>query len=284
MTGPRTALVTGAGTGPVAGPVAGPAGGTADGTVGGTGNGAVAGGGIGAAIAAQLAADGYLVAVTDIAPGAADATAAAIRADGGQAVAITADLSDPAAREHLIAELGGPVSALVNNAAYHGERHRFTDVDLAEWNQVLATNLTAAAFLARAVAPGMAASGGGSIVNIAAIQADLPLPTYVSYAASKGGLVSLTKALAVELSPRGIRVNAVAPGGIQSGSTQSVLAGAGAHDVSASLLGRWGRACDVAAVTGFLCSLAASFVTGTVITVDGGRRLMRPEDPLTRPS
>jgi NAD(P)-dependent dehydrogenase (short-subunit alcohol dehydrogenase family) len=243
-----------------------------------------AGSGIGAAIATRLAADGHAVAIADIAADAAAGTAAGIRADGGHAIAVTADVSRRADRERLVAAVRqdlGEIDVLVNNAARHGSRRVFGEVEPEEWDGVIATNLTAAAFLARAVAPAMAARGSGSVVNIAAIQADLPLPTYVSYAASKGGLISLTRALAVELSPQGIRVNAVAPGGIDSGSTRAALAAAGPAPGQMSLLGRPGGAGDVAGVVSFLCSADASFMTGTVLTVDGGRSLLRPADPLT---
>jgi NAD(P)-dependent dehydrogenase (short-subunit alcohol dehydrogenase family) len=240
--------------------------------------------GIGAAIAARLAADGYVLAIADIAPEAAADAAAAIRADGRRAIAVTADVSRSADRERLVAAVRqdlGEIDVLVNNAASHGSRRPFGEVELEEWDAVIATNLTAAAFLTRAVAPAMVARGGGSVVNIAAIQAELPLATYVSYVASKGGLISLTRALAVELSPRGIRVNAVAPGGIESGSTRAALAAAGPAPAQLSLLGRPGGAGDVAGVVSFLCSADASFMTGTVLTVDGGRSLLRPADPLT---
>lgn len=242
-----------------------------------------AGGGIGAAIARQLAAASASVAVVDRDATTADATVEAILSAGGRAVAIVADISRPEQRRRLVGEVVagvGEVDILVNNAADHGVRHRFLDVTEAEWERILATNLTATAFLAQAVAPGMARRGGGAIVNLAAIQAALPVPTYTSYVATKGGIISLTRALAVELSPHGIRVNAIAPGAIASGSTVDALAASGNPNASApTLLGRMGTVEDVAAACVFLASDAASFITGTMLTVDGGRSLSRAPDP-----
>ncbi len=242
-----------------------------------------AGGGIGAAVARRLAAAGASVGVVDRDATTAESTVRAITAAGGQAIAVVADIARPSERNRLVEEvtdgLGG-VDILVNNAADHGSRHGFLDVTEEEWERIVATNLTATAFLSQAVAPAMTARGRGVVINLAAIQAMLPVATYVSYVATKGGIVSLTRALAVELSPHGIRVNAVAPGAIASGSTANALAASGDPTGSApTLLGRMGTVEEVADVCVFLASDAASFVTGAVLVVDGGRSLSRAPDP-----
>ncbi|HET9075728.1 MAG TPA: glucose 1-dehydrogenase [Acidimicrobiales bacterium] len=248
-----------------------------------------AGAGIGAAIAHRLAHLGASVAVVDLVPESAEATASAIAAAGGRACGIAADVSDPSGRARLLTEASerlGPVGILVNNAAYHGPRVGFMELGPGEWERVIATNLTAAAELARGVAPGMISVGEGAIVNLTAIQAAMPLPTYVSYAASKGGLLALTRALAVELSPHGIRVNSVSPGAVATPSSRESLeaAGAGADAARAgapapTLLGRMGTPEEIAAAVAWLASPQASFITGTELIVDGGRRLSRAPDP-----
>ncbi len=248
-----------------------------------------AGAGIGAAIALHLAGMGASVAVADLVAETAERTTSRIRDAGGRAVALTADVSDPAQRRRLMAEIGerlGMVDVLVNNAAYHGPRTGVLEVASEEWDRVIATNLTASAELARAVAPAMISAGGGSIVNITAIQAAMPLPTYVPYAASKGGLLALTRALAVELSPHGVRVNSVSPGAVATPSTHESLEAAGAGNApeeapqsAPTLLGRFGRPEEIAAAGGWLASPQASFVTGLELVVGGGRRLSRAQDP-----
>ena len=240
---------------------------------------------IGAAIAHRLAADGMAIAVADIDSASAAKTAAEISATGATAAAFTSDVSSSSDRKSLVSAVNrelGDVAVLVNNAADHGPRKRLTEVEDSEWEHVIATNLTASAALSALLAPSMMQTGAGCIVNIVAIQADSPIPTYAPYAASKGGMISLTRALAVELSPHGIRVNAVAPGGIESGSTAAALGGKDGRTLS--LLGKAGTPSDVAATVSFLCSRDAAFITGAVFTVDGGRHLMRPADPLTDPA
>ena len=264
--------------------------------------------GIGLAIAQRLAADGDAVAVVDRDGAAAELVAGRLVASGAAAIAVVADLSSPDAPQAVageVAERLGPVGLLVNNVADHGERVPFTEVARSRWDRILSTNVSAAAYLSLAVAPGMASAGGGVIINLLAIQEHLPAPTYVPYVTTKGAMAALTRALAVELAPMGIRVCGVAPGMVASDSTTAALseaardvvrpepAGAAEAGVAAApvpggqgaggvptLLGRMGLPQEVAAAVSFLASDQASYITGASIRVDGGRALSRQPDPL----
>ncbi len=231
-----------------------------------------AGSGIGAAIARDLARSGAQVVVADLHLAAAEAVVAGIAATGGRAVAAAGDVADPAVVEALTAramDLGG-LHLLVNNAGIGGPSAPTGEYPLDGWKQVIEVNLNAVFYGLRFGIPAMLKSGGGAIVNMASILGAVGFANAPAYVAAKHAVVGLTRNAALEYAAQGIRVNAVGPAFIETPLLAGFDETARQWLISKHPMGRMGRAEEVAALTLFLLSDRASFVTGSYHLADGG--------------
>jgi NAD(P)-dependent dehydrogenase (short-subunit alcohol dehydrogenase family) len=228
--------------------------------------------GIGRATAIALAASGIHVAVSGRDKARGDLTVAAIRAAGGQADFVPADLRDAASATQLAGSAEtvlGHVDILVNNAG-SGAFGPTADTTEAAFDELFALNVKAPYFLTAALAPGMAERGAGVIVNVSTMVAEFGLDGMALYGSTKAALELLTKAWSAEFGPKGIRVNAVAPGPISTEGTEGMREAQG-YLASFAPARRLGTAQEIAAAIVYLASPEAAFTQGVVLPVDGGR-------------
>ena len=233
--------------------------------------------GIGRAIAQRLAAEGSMTLCADIDEAGASETAEAIVAEGGRADAHRCDVSDALQVEALMgaAERHGGPHAIVSNAAIQYE-HTLVDTPPEDWDRVLGVNLKGVYLCARAAIPRMRALGGGSIVNMASVNGFWVEPALAAYCSAKGGVINLTRAIALENGKFGIRCNCICPGYIDTGMAQRYFeiqddpAAARVEAGRLHALGRIGRPQEVASMALFLASDEAGFCTAGAFVVDGG--------------
>jgi NAD(P)-dependent dehydrogenase (short-subunit alcohol dehydrogenase family) len=235
-----------------------------------------AGSGIGRATALAFAAQGARVVVADLNADGAAEVVKEIEAAGGSAVAVTGDLSEQAVVDRVAAtavERFGGVDVLVNNAGIMDRMSAVAEVSDAEWERVIRVNLTAPFLLTRAVLPHMLVAGKGAIVNTASEASLRGSAAGAAYTASKHGIVGLTKSLAVMYRDKGIRTNAIAPGGTITGIAVDIEAGSQGPAVLGAYMGNVGRLAEAgeqAAAIVFLASDAASNINGVILPVDNG--------------
>jgi len=230
--------------------------------------------GLGRAMAVALAAAGARIALVGRDAAKLEETAELIRGAGGDAQAFRADVTDEAQVAELarsVSERMGRVSILINNAGVN-VRKNITDFTLDEWRLVNDTNLTAVFLMCRAFVPHMKGTGYGRILNMTSIMAHISLPGRAAYSSSKAGLLGLTRAVALELAPEGITVLGISPGPFATEMNAPLLENPelNAQFISKIPVGRWGKVEDIGSLAVYLCSDAASFITGTDILIDGG--------------
>jgi 2-hydroxycyclohexanecarboxyl-CoA dehydrogenase len=232
--------------------------------------------GIGLAISERSAADGAAVAIFDLNGKAAEAAAEKIEAAGGTALGLAVDVTDrdgiDAAVANVKTRLGLP-TILVNSAGMTGF-DPFLDIPLEKWNKILEVNLTGTFNCCQAVIPQMLEAGWGRIVNISSSSVHSGSARMTHYVAAKSGVVGLTKALALEFASRGITVNTIPPGFIDTPMLRGAAADGSVNidrSIGTTPVGRVGQPEDIAAACAFLVSEEASYITGQVIGVNGGR-------------
>ncbi|KAF2418087.1 SDR family NAD(P)-dependent oxidoreductase [Microbacterium sp. B35-30] len=228
---------------------------------------------IGRAISRRFAADGARVVVNGVVAGEAEQAAAEMVDAGLDAVGWDADVSDPAAVDAMFADVAerfGRLDVLVNNAAVTMQgRVPFERLTIDDWDRIFAVNARGT-FLCSAAAAPLLRAHGGSIVNISSIGASKAHRSAVPYDATKGAIESFTRALALECAPDGVRVNAVAPGAISNDRYENLPQDVQQTEVKSIPLGRAGTGAEIAAAVSFLASDQASYITGHVLTIDGG--------------
>ncbi len=233
-----------------------------------------AGSGIGRGIAEAFVREGARVALADWSEPGGQETLGHIAAAHGEAVLVVGDVSHASDAKRIVdacVERFGRVDILVNNAGIlrYGLVH---EMDEATWDSVIDVNLKSVYLLSRAALPSMLAQGHGRIVNIASIAGLQGFENLSAYCASKGGIIALTRTMAVDYSPRGITVNCIAPGLIASAMTEGILEDAAAREafISSTPTHSVGQPEDIAQAAIYLCSEESGFVTGEVLVVDGG--------------
>lgn len=230
--------------------------------------------GLGWAMAEAMAAQGATVVINGRSPAEVEARVDELREAGHAADGWPADLADldaAVAGLDRIAADAGRLDIVVNNAGINARApiEEFTQDD---WDRVLRVNLDAPFALSRAAVPHMRVAGGGRIINTASIMGTVARPTIPAYVSSKGGIEALTKALAVELAPFGITVNAIGPGYVATEMNAALVEDPAFNDMvcSRTPVGRWGEPAEIAAAAVFLASDEAAYVTGQKLIVDGG--------------